>query len=55
MHACIVIFRRGLSSDESQAGGTEIKPNYEAVSIDTESHFWLEVVMVLGFKRYWYS
>lgn len=51
MHTYIVIFRRGLSSDESQAGGTETK---EVVSINTESHFLLEVGMVLGFKRYWY-
>lgn len=54
MHTCIVIFRRGLSSDESQAGGTETKPNYDVVSINTGSHFRLEVGMVLGFKHYWY-
>lgn len=54
MHTCIVFFRRGLSSDESQAGEMETKPNDEVVSINTESHFRLEVGMVLGFKRYCY-
>lgn len=54
MHTCIVIFRRGLSSDKSQAEGMETKPNYDVVSSNTEGHFWLEVGMVLGFKRYWY-